>query len=171
MPTLAPWDSFYVIAGTAAGALIGLQFVVMTLVATRPDRLPSAGRAFATPTIVHFCTVLAISALALAPWPSPAPFAALMGATGIAGTVYALVTGWRMRAQTFYDADVEDWLCHCVLPLVAYATLTAAAFALDAHARDGLFAIAAATLVLLFTAIHNAWDSVAFQVFRGGKGN
>jgi len=30
MRELAEWDSFYVIVGSAAGALIGLQFVVMT---------------------------------------------------------------------------------------------------------------------------------------------
>jgi hypothetical protein len=32
----AEWDSFYVIVGSAAGALIGLQFVVLTLIAERP---------------------------------------------------------------------------------------------------------------------------------------
>ena len=36
MSELAPWDSFCVIVGSAAGALIGLQFVVMTLIAERP---------------------------------------------------------------------------------------------------------------------------------------
>ena len=36
MAELGAWDSFYVIVGSAAGALIGLQFVVMTLVAARP---------------------------------------------------------------------------------------------------------------------------------------
>ena len=29
MPEFAGWDSFYVIVGSAAGALIGLQFVVL----------------------------------------------------------------------------------------------------------------------------------------------
>jgi hypothetical protein len=46
------WDSFYVIVGSAAGALIGLQFVVVTLVVERPSlRGADAGAAFATPTI------------------------------------------------------------------------------------------------------------------------
>jgi hypothetical protein len=31
MSDLAKWDSFYVIVEPSAGALIGLQFVVMTL--------------------------------------------------------------------------------------------------------------------------------------------
>ena len=33
MTELDEWDSFYLIVGPAAGALIGLQFVVMTLMA------------------------------------------------------------------------------------------------------------------------------------------
>jgi hypothetical protein len=36
MAELAAWDNFYVTVGSAAGALIGLQFVVMTLVERRP---------------------------------------------------------------------------------------------------------------------------------------
>ena len=36
MSELAGWDSFYVIVGSAAGALIGLHFVVMALIAERP---------------------------------------------------------------------------------------------------------------------------------------
>ena len=37
-PRLSAWESFYVIVGSSGGALIGLQFVVMTLIAARPFR-------------------------------------------------------------------------------------------------------------------------------------
>lgn len=54
MADLAAWDSFYVIVGAAAGALIGLQFVVVTLIAQRPTRAsPDGSAAFGTPTVVH----------------------------------------------------------------------------------------------------------------------
>ena len=36
MTALNGWENFYVIVGSSAGALIGLQFVVMTLVAGLP---------------------------------------------------------------------------------------------------------------------------------------
>jgi hypothetical protein len=36
MPELDEWESVYLIVWAAAGALIGLQFVVMTLIAERP---------------------------------------------------------------------------------------------------------------------------------------
>jgi hypothetical protein len=35
MSALAGWENFYVIVGSSAGALIGLQFVVVTLIANR----------------------------------------------------------------------------------------------------------------------------------------
>jgi hypothetical protein len=34
MPSIAAWDNFYVIVGSSAAALTGLQFVVATLIAT-----------------------------------------------------------------------------------------------------------------------------------------
>jgi len=78
MSDLAEWDSFCVIVGSAAGALIGLQFVVMTLIAQNPpQRAAEAGAAFATPTVVHFGAVLLVSALLRAPWHAIAPIASL----------------------------------------------------------------------------------------------
>ena len=85
MSGLAEWDSFYVIVGSAAGALIGLQFVVMTLIAEKPiPRAEEAGPAFATPTIVHFSTVLLLSAVLRAPWQSITLVAALWGLVALA---------------------------------------------------------------------------------------
>ena len=36
MTALAEWGNFYVIVGSSAGALIGLQFVVIMLIADMP---------------------------------------------------------------------------------------------------------------------------------------
>jgi hypothetical protein len=41
MTALAEWANFYVIIGSSAGALIGLQFVVITLIADAPSPFPS----------------------------------------------------------------------------------------------------------------------------------
>jgi hypothetical protein len=165
MSELARWDSFYVIVGSAAGALIGLQFVVMTLVANRPPvRGAAAGAAFATPTIVHFSVVLFLAALLHAPWDGFAPASLICGVVGLGGAVYALVTAWRMRAQSTYKPDFEDWLFHAVLPFAAYVALAASALAALSHTHEAMFAVACATLLLLFTGIHNAWDAVAYHV-------
>ena len=78
MPFFEEWESFYVIVGAAAGALIGVQFVVMTLIAESPPaRVEEAGPAFATPTIVHFSAALLLCAIVRIPWESIKPVAVL----------------------------------------------------------------------------------------------
>jgi len=166
MSELAEWDSFYVIVGSAAGGLIGLQFVVMTLIAERPPpRAAEAGAAFATPTIVHFGTVLFLAAVLRAPWHAMAPLAVLWGLVGLAGIGYAAEVARRMRSQTAYQPALEDWAFHLLLPLVAYALLAGSAFGVSARLHEALFAAGAAALLLLFVGIHNAWDAVAYHVF------
>jgi hypothetical protein len=170
MPELAEWDSFYVIVGSAAGALIGLQFVVMTLIAANPPmRAAEAGPAFATPTIVHFSVVLLLSALLRAPWPAVTIPACLGGLIGLGGTVYAVIVARRMHRQTVYRPDFEDWLFHAALPVAAYAVLMLFSLAAISHARESLFGIGGAALLLLFAGIHNSWDAIAFQVFVAGQ--
>src|SRR5690348_5789064 len=95
MPGFDEWESFYVIIGAAAGALIGLQFVVMTLLADRPLSA-EGGAAYATPQIVHFSAVLLVTALLRAPWYSLAPAAVLWGITGFCGFIYELIVIRRM---------------------------------------------------------------------------
>src|SRR5262249_27370198 len=166
MAEFAKWDSFYVIVGSASGALIGLQFVVMTLIAQRPHiGVPEAGAAFATPTIVHFSAVLFLAALLRAPWQAVTVAAALWGLAGISGAAYAAIVGRRMRKQSVYSPEFEDWFFHVLLPLAAYAILALSPFAARSHTREVLFAVGAAALLLLFTGIHNAWDGVAYHVF------
>jgi hypothetical protein len=163
MPGFEEWESFYVIVGAAAGALIGLQFVVMTLLADRP---PAAemGAAYATPTIVHFSAALLLSALVRVPWHGIAPAAALWGLTGLCGFVYELIVIRRMQKQSRYENAFEDWFFHVVLPLAAYALLVVSAAAAFLHPVEAQFALATATLMLLFAGIHNAWDAVTYHV-------
>jgi len=166
MPTLAEWDSFYVIVGSAAGALIGLQFVVMTLVAVRPpERVAEAGPIFATPTIIHFSSVLLLSALLRVPWPDVTPLAASWGLLGLAGIIYMVIIARAMNRQAAYEPVFEDWLFHALLPLLAYVILAVAALDAADHERDALFGVGGASLLLLFVGIHNAWDSTAYHVW------
>jgi hypothetical protein len=166
MPGFEEWESFYVIVGAAAGALIGLQFVVMTLIAERPQlAVPEAGAAFATPTVVHFGAALLLSALLRVPWHGMGAAALAWGLVGIAGAIYMVIVARRMRRQQAYRPDREDWLFHFVLPLIAYAVLPLAALGTRAHPDEALFVVAATTLFLLFIGIHNSWDTIAYNVF------
>ena len=167
MTALARWENFYVIVGSSAGALIGLQFVVMALVANMPrgPGAAQAGEAFATPTIVHFGSVLLLSAALCAPWNGLGGAAGLWALLGFSGVAYTLIVVRRMRKQTAYQPEFEDWLFHALLPFAAYALLAIAAYAIRHHVRTALFGVGAGALLLLFIGIHNAWDAVTYHVF------
>src|SRR5205085_11982772 len=114
--------------GSSAGALIGLQFVVLTLIAQRPPlRIAEAGAAFSTPSVVHFAVVLLLSAILSAPWHGVGAVAVFWGLVGVGGTVYAVVVMRRMQVQKVYRPVLEDWLFHVVLPLSAYLILAISA--------------------------------------------
>jgi len=166
MSELADWNSFYVIVGSSAGALIGLQFVVIALIAETPDARADAqaGAAFSTPSVVHFAVVLLLSAIISAPWHTIGAVGVVWGLMGISGIVYALIVARRMRLQTAYRPVFEDWLFHALLPLAAYVILAVSAYVAQSHARPALFLVAVATLLLLFIGIHNAWDAVTYHV-------
>src|SRR5690349_10192388 len=112
MTALGGWQNFYVIVGSSAGALIGLQFVVLSLITeTRTARVDAqAGGAFATPTIVHFGTVLGLSGILSAPWDAIDTPAVLWGLVGLSGVAYAVIVTRRMRVQAAYQPEFEDWL-------------------------------------------------------------
>jgi hypothetical protein len=161
---LARWNNFYEIVGSAAAALTGLQFVVMAVVANTPARSgsPATVDAFGTPNVVHFAMVLLLSAVLSAPWPSLGAIASVLAMCGAGGVVYGVVVTRRAGRQTSYEPVLEDWIWHATLPLLAYTGVAAGALLLLRIEEDALFAIAAASLLLLFVGIHNAWDTVTY---------
>jgi hypothetical protein len=178
MSPLSTWDNFYVIVGSAAGALIGLTFVVITLAAGRAGRavrpgLRSGLGAYNTPTVVHFAAALLACATLSAPWPALAPVALLLGLGGLGGAAYVAVVARRLARWEVYAPVAEDWAFHVVLPLAAYAALVVAALLLPASSTPALFVVGAALLLLVVVSIHNAWDlvtAVAFQPAEGRDG-
>jgi hypothetical protein len=166
MSELAKWDSFYGILGSAAATLIGLQFIVLTLIAARPSlRIAEAGAAFGTPTIVHFSSTLLLAAILRAPWQTISASAIGWGLTGFGGLAYSIIVWRRLSKVTVYKPQFEDWLFHLILPLAAYTTLAVTAFAAPFRTVEALFGAGGSALVLLFAGIHNAWDSIAYHVF------
>lgn len=173
--SLTTWENFYVIVGSGAAALTGLMFVVITLIAGRRERFGDTGddagiAAFGTPTVVHFCAALGVAATLSAPWPALGPAALLLGLSGLAGVGYLAVVVRRVRRQATYTPVLEDWLWHMGFPLAAYVALVGAAFALVGVPTPALFVVGAATVLLLFVGIHNAWDTVTFLVVDQAAG-
>jgi hypothetical protein len=166
---LAHWQNFYVIAGSSAGALTGLQFVVIVLIA----QVRAAGsmreiRAFGTPTVVHFCTALLISAAMTVPWETLTALGIFWALCGTAGVAYSLTIFWHAR-KADYNPDLEDWTWYTGLPLLAHLAVVVAALLLWWNANWSLFVVAADTLLFLLLGIHNSWDTVTYIAIRHGN--
>jgi hypothetical protein len=162
--TTRSWESFYVIVGSSAGALTGLQFVVLTLIA-EGGRLRGTGAtlsAFASPNVVHFCTALLVSAILSAPWHGMSTPGAAVALTGAGGLLYAIAVLRRTLRQQDYKPVLEDWVWHAALPILAYGALSYAGVQLAEAYESGQYIIGGATLLLVFIGIHNAWDTVIY---------
>ncbi len=170
MEDLGDWENFYLIIGGAAGALIGLQFVFITLIADRTEpNIGEASAAFATPTIVHFALVLLLAALTMAPWSGLTWLSPSWGLVGLGGLLYVCKVIANIKIQTLYKPVFEDWFFHVIFPTIAYLSLIASAFTAHSFPRPTLFWVAAAQLFLLFSGIHNAWDAVTYNIFYRNK--
>ncbi len=163
LPPLKDWETFYVITGSAGGALTGLQFVVIAL---RTELIAEAGeggvRAFATPNVMHFCGVLLIAAVASIPHQTTTSLALCLAGVGIGGLALSTWVVVQARRQSAYQPVLSDWIGHVAVPLVAYASIVVAAGVLPHRPQAALDVVGAASLVLLFVGIRNAWDSAVW---------
>jgi hypothetical protein len=164
LPPLSEWESFYVIVGSSAAALTGLQFVVIALAAdSKPVRDPRTFQAFASPTIVHFCAVLLVAAFLSMPRLTLASVSVFQLVCGLGGLAYMAWVVVQMRRQRSYAPEASDWVWHAIAPAVAYACLAIAGALCGRFPEADLAATAGLTLALLFVGIHNAWDSAVWQ--------
>ena len=171
MPEIAKWDNFYVIVGSAAGALIGLQFAHSDCQQTpggctggwrrvRQSDHRSLQRYFAF-VCASTCSVANnhSGCIVLGPyWYRRDGLYAdrhrtNAKATGIQTTIRGLVVSFRValhRVRHACDVGIRGFLAHarCVVW----------------RCRRG------AARLLLFTGIHNAWDSVAYHVLVNSAG-
>ena len=165
---LGRWSNFYVIVGSSAGALTGLQFVVMTLIAeAQAAGNPRDISAFGTPTVVHFCAALMIAAIMSAPWSTSREVEVCLGIGGVLGLAYG-VRVLRHATKSDYKPDAEDWFWYTCLPLLAYLAVVVAALLFEQRPQSSLLLIAATSLVFLFAGIHNSWDTVTYVALKNG---
>ena len=161
-PALNEWETFYVIVGSSAAALTGLQFVVIALISEA--RNVGGGeeelQAFGTTTIVHFSAVLLIAAICSVPHQSTASLGICISLSAVTAILYLSIVFLKARRVTGYKPVLEDWIWHTILPFLSYAALLVAG--ITARAESSLYVIAACALLLLYIGIHNAWDTAIY---------
>src|ERR1700720_3985891 len=91
------WANYYLLIGSAAGALIGLMFVVTTLTAgLDASRVSRGAKVYITPVVFHFSVVLIVSAIsAVLKIPLPA-VGVLLASCAAIGIVYSAGTQARL---------------------------------------------------------------------------
>ncbi len=162
---LEAWHDFYVIVGSGAAALTAVMFIVASLrTQAMAARTKEGIRAFVTPTVVFFVTVLLLSGLMTVPVISRSVLGTLLGLGGLGALGYLIgVKGhqhWRKNRNT---VDLEDWTFYVGLPFLAYLLLLASGIAIWKEAALALEMVSVTALLLLAVGTHNAWDLVLWM--------
>ncbi|HEY2482266.1 MAG TPA: hypothetical protein VGI30_08740 [Caulobacteraceae bacterium] len=163
---MAPgWSNFFFLIGSAAAGLIGLLFVIMTLMAGVERSKALRGQAlYMTPTIAHFGAVFAISAVSLAPGLTLREAAFVFGFVALLGFACAgrAVIGF-FRPSPGNEPHWSDFWLYAALPAVLYAALVVDAAGVWNHAAWAVRIQAGLLLILLLLGIRNAWDLVSWM--------
>lgn len=153
------WGDFYLVLGAAAGALIGLMFVVVTLLAGREaQRVERGTRAYITPIVFHYSVVLVVCAIGVTPRMPRAVLAALLAVAALTGVVYTTVTTLRILHMPGNPPHWTDKHYYGILPSFIYMGYGLAAACLWIAPGAVGHLIGAVTVALLLIAIRNSWD-------------
>lgn len=164
---LHDWHDFYVLAGTAAAALVGLMFVAASIgssIFKEEHRAPM--RAFITPTVVHFAAVLFACLLVTIPTHSWPTLGGLFGAGALVGSIYCGSILVQVIVRHSFNVDLIDRLFYALIPFLGYLLGLTAAVLLLIQSAASANLIAAALLTLLLAGIRNAWDMTVWIVLR-----
>ena len=163
------WDSFFVMAGGAAAVLIGLIFVVISLMGDRPrDNVLAGSRLYMGPIVLAVSFVLALSAAALTPGIGRCTFAALTGAVALWGLIRALVsTAGIGKLKEVHWTDV--WF-YGVYPAAIYVALGIVALAFWQSWWWDHYGLAVMITASLLLAIRNEWDLITWITPRAEPG-
>jgi hypothetical protein len=154
------WHEFYLLVGTSVAALTGLMFVVVSIGPEVIIARPTGGvRAFVTPIVVYFTTVLVVSAVMLMPHVGPVVLGVMLLLGGVAGLAYIVWIGtykqWRES-----ELQWDDLVWYVALPVLGYVLMLAAGIGIWMRSAFGPFTLGAATILLTVVGLRNAWDLV-----------
>ena len=162
------WENYYLLVGGASGSLIGLLFIVATLSSGRdPEQTHRGSAIYTTPTVYNLAVVLLVSALAMAPEVNGMLVGCVLGALGLVGLYYCGWIGWRIRHADWGEPPHwSDFWFYGAAPFTVYLGFVACALLawLDRPMAAGWTAVV--LMLMLLSAIRNAWDLVTWLAPR-----
>jgi hypothetical protein len=163
------WGEFYLLAGSAAAVLIGLIFVVISLMQDRSrSSVLSGSRLYMGPIVLGVSFVLALSAAALTPGIDRETFAAIAGIVSAWGLVRGLMSVVGI-ARLGNEVHWTDFWFYGVIPSGLYLALGAVAFAFWQDLPWARHGVAAAITGLLLSAVRNEWDLITWIAPRSDE--
>lgn len=167
------WHEFYLLAGTAAAALVALMFVAASIAAgflgaQRASGRTAGIRTYVSPVIFHFTAVLFVSLITLVPNHVRTSLVATIGGMMLAGAGYAAIIVARVMGH--HKADWPDRLCYGLVPFASYLAGIVAAVLIGIGSQFAVDVLAGATVALLTVNIRNAWDLMLSFARRNAEG-
>ena len=157
-----PWHEFYLMAGGAAAVLIGLIFVVISLMQDRSRSSVLIGsKLYMGPIVLGVSFVLVLSAAALAPGidgKSFAAIAAIVAAWGLARGIRSTFGIGQLKDEVHWT---DVWF-YGVIPSAFYLGLAAIAIAFWTGWSCAREALAGFVTLGLLLAIRNEWDLITW---------
>jgi len=163
------WSEFYLLAGSAAAVLIGLIFVVISLMQDRPRSSVLAGsRLYMGPIVLGVSFVLVLSAAALTPHIEPREFAGIAAVVALWGLVRGVIS--LLGIRRFTEVHWTDVWFYGVIPVAIYGALAVVAVAFWAGWRWAEVGLAVVVVALILSAIRNEWDLITWIAPRSEDG-
>ena len=159
------WSEFYLLAGSAAAVLIGLVFVVVTLMQDRPrSSVLNGSKLYMGPVVLHMSFVLVLSGAALVPNIGGRQFATvawIIALWGLARGLYSTVGLVRLWTPTNEVHWTDIWY-YGVIPSALYIGMGVVAIGFWSVAGWAADGIAAVITALILLSIRDEYDLVTW---------
>jgi len=165
------WQDYFLLVGSAAAALIGLLFVVVTLTAGRErSSLELGQRFYMSPIVADLAAVLVLSGAAMMPDLHPTPFGWFITAAGLVGFIVDMRIAQGIgRLSIPGENMLFDRSWYGVVPALVSLLICGAGVSVLLRISWAPFALAVALMALLLVCVHNAWDLVTYIAPQAGQ--
>jgi hypothetical protein len=164
------WGEFYLVAGGASAVLIGLIFVVVSLMQDRSRSSVLYGsKLYMGPIVLHMSFVLVLSGAALTPDISGRAFAIISGAIALWGAargIYSIAGMRRLRSSGENEVHWTDVWYYGAIPLALYAALAVVAAGFASGWANAPYGLAAVIVALLLLSVRDEYDLVTWLAPR-----
>lgn len=152
------WSNFYTVIGATAATLTGLLFVAVSMNAVAVlSKGPQGSRRLAEQAFENYLVVLMVSLLALFPDMSLISFGRITLLVTATWTVWVVVRLYQAAAVSSVHETRPAAIRRHVSTLIGFGLLIYAAARMALDGGDMRDTLAAANIVLLFSATEKAW--------------